>query len=333
MKRTNRTTRKYVYSFISLALFVGFGISCSPESTVPVDDGSLPYTVGDPASFTALRDDALNTHIENKIFNAEDGVQFTSNDGAEIQIFPNCLYNEGDLVNGEVELTFIDLYEKRDMATTNKPTMGLMQNGDKAPLVSGGEFFIEVRQNGDLLEMGCQYQLMVPSDNTGGIDPEMVLWNGIIDENGDLTWDEVEEEDNAQIYTEGGNYYVFAEAFGWNNIDKFFDDPRPKTTLLVDVPEGFEFENSAVYLSFDGEANVLVNLDSYDEVNDLFTEHYGQIPIGIEAHLIFMSADGNNWRYATQGVTIAENDIYTFTIEDTQTDTLENVLAAINSLP
>ncbi|PVW14213.1 hypothetical protein [Marixanthomonas spongiae] len=333
MKRTNKTIRTYGYRFMLLTLIGVFGISCSPESTVPVDDGSLPYTAGDPAVFNALRAEALTTHMEKETFNAEDGVQFTSNDGAEIQIFPNCLLKDGDVVTGQVELTFIDLYEKRDMATTNKPTMGLMQNGDKAPLVSGGEFFIEVRQDGDLLQMGCQYQLMVPGDNTGGTDPEMVLWNGLIDENGNLTWDEVEEEDNAQIYNEGGNYYVFAEAFGWTNIDRFYNDPRPKTTLLVDVPEGFDFDNSAVYLSYDGEANGLAHLDTFIAENGYFSEHYGQIPIGLEAHLIFMSADGDNWRYAIQGVTIAENEVYTFTIEDTQVDSFENVTAAINSLP
>src|SRR5690606_11720632 len=118
---------------------------------------------------------------------------FTSNDNAELNISPNCLMLDGNMVTGEVELTFIDLYYRKHMAPTNKPTMGLKPNGDKAMLVTGGEFFIEVRKDGVLLDSGCTFQLIVPGENTGGVDTEMILWKGIIDDNGDLTWDPIED--------------------------------------------------------------------------------------------------------------------------------------------
>jgi hypothetical protein len=281
----------------------------------------------------AIKDDALAKHTEQTTFNAEDGVSFTSDDGATLNISPNCLLENGSPVTGEVELTFIDLYNKEDMMSTNKPTMGRMQNGDKKALISGGELSIEVRKDGSLLHMGCTYQLIVPTENTGGPDPEMTLWKGIIDQNGDLTWDEMDEGDNQELFVEGDNYFVFGDDFGWTNIDRFYNDPRPKTTMQVKVPEGFDFENSAVYLSYDGEPNTLAQLDTYDSGSKIFSEHYGQIPIGLEVHIIFATAEGDDWRYAIQGVTIADNQVYTFTMGETQVDTYENMVAAINALP
>lgn len=333
MKNAIIKQMKLSFSTFILSGLLALTVSCSKDdaNVDPIPNNS--FVPPSAVQFNNLREIALAFHTETAVFNAEDGISFISNDGAEIKISPNCLYKDGNAVTGPVELTFIDLYKKADMAVTNKPTMGLKQNGDKAPLISGGVFFVEVRQDGDLLEMGCSYHLIVPGENTGGFDSEMVLWNGIIDENGDLTWDEVDANSNTEIFGQGDTYHVFIDTFGWTNIDRFHNDPRPKTTLRVAVPEGFDFENSTVYLSYNEEPNCLAHLSSYDTQNGYFNEQYAQIPIGLEAHLIFLSAEGDDWRYATQGVTITENEIYTFTIEDTEVDTLENVLAAMEDLP
>lgn len=333
-RKTNKLTRKNMYGLILLALFGLLITSCSKDDGDGIEP--LPDPVDNVASaleFNNLRDDALNNHIEQTTFNAEDGIIFTSNDGAAFEISPNCLTRDGDLATGPVELTFIDLYEKGDMATTNKPTMGYKENGDKAPLVTGGEFFVEIRQDGELLDLGCNFRITVPVALTGGIDPDMVLWNGIIDDDGDLTWEEVDDDIQAGVFAEGDFYRVFNGEFGWTNIDKFYGDPRPKTTLKVEVPAGFKMENSAVYLSYDGEPHMLAKLDIFKENGNYFTEHYGQIPLGIEAHLVFLTAQDDEWRYAIKGVTIAENDVYSFTLEETEVDGIDNVIAAINNLP
>ena len=56
-----------------------------------------------------------------------------------------------------------------------------------------------------------------------------------------------------------------------------------------DVPQGFNETNSAVYVSYDGEDNALALFDVYDTDEDMFTEHYGQMPIGLQLHFIFVS--------------------------------------------
>ncbi|WP_445735375.1 hypothetical protein [Mariniflexile sp.] len=289
------------------------------------------------AEFDAIREQALEDLTQTFQFNAEDGsVNFTSEKGVEIYINGGCLTKNGVAVTGAVDLEFVELFDKGNMLTTNKPTMGILPNGDKALLISGGEFFVKATQNGVALETNCGFQMQIPADLTGGADNAMILWNGIIDADGELAWVE-EKRDGANgqggVFAEGNQYYGFFQSFGWSNVDKFYSDPRPKTTILVAVPTGYDNENSSVYLSYDGEAPALARLDTYDAQTGLFSEHYGQIPIGLECHVIFATEDGGNWKYAIKAVTIVANGVITFTEGETSIATEAQLTTIINGLP
>ncbi|HLV91735.1 MAG TPA: hypothetical protein VKX34_01330 [Aequorivita sp.] len=336
MKNVLNTETKLSFNkIILLGLVALIGASCSQDDLAPTPEAV--FVAPTAAEFENLREIALAMHTETALFNAEEGITFTSNDNAELTIYPNCLSLNGDPVTGEVELTFVDIYDSKFMAPTNKPTMGLKSNGDKAMLITGGEFFIEVRKDGVLLDADCSYKLVVPGDNTGGADPEMILWNGLIDDNGDLTWDPMRQGDGGHgeghIFIEESSYFVFTHNFGWTNIDKFYNDPREKTTLKVKVPEEFNFANCAMYLTYDGEGHALAKLDRFDPETSTFSEHYGQIPIGMNVHLLFVTADGDDYRYAIQGVTITENEIYEFTLDETEIGTYDDWVTAIEALP
>src|SRR5690606_24751639 len=110
----------------------------------------------------------------------------------------SCLTKNGDAVTGAVDLEFVEIFDKATMLMTNKPTMGLLPNGDKALLISGGEFYVNATQNGLPLETTCDFQLIVPTALTGGTDNDMILWNGTIDENGNLAWKEDDRDGAAQ---------------------------------------------------------------------------------------------------------------------------------------
>jgi len=287
--------------------------------------------------FNNLKNAALEEQTQTFQFNAEDGsISLTSNKGVQIYINGSCLTLNGDPVSGQVDLEFVELFDKGSMLTTNKPTMGILPNGDKALLISGGEFFIEATQNGNALEISCDIQLGIPSDLTGEVDNDMILWDGTIDEDGDLAWEENKRDAaNGQggVFAEGNQYYAFIGDFGWSNVDRFYNDPRPKTTILVDVPEGYDNTNCSVFLSYDGEDTGLANLDTYDASSGLFSEHYGQIPIGLECHVIFVTEEANDWKYAIQAATIVENGIITITDGETSIVTQSQLETIINGLP
>lgn len=303
------------------------------------DDGDNDFgnaiDIATAQEFKNIKDIALANLTQNFAFNADDGnITLTSANGVQININGNCLTLNGNPVTGQVQLEYVELFEKGNMLTTNKPTMGTLPNGDKTLLISGGEFFIEATQNGSALDTTCGLQLIIPASLTGGADPLMSLWEGEIDAEDNLTWDEVEDATGqGGVFVEGSEYYGLLQGFGWSNVDRFYSDPRPKTLIQVQAPIGYNFTNSAVYLSYDGEDSGLAALDTYDGTLNLFSEHYGQIPIGLECHVIFVTEDNGVWRYAIKPVTIVANDIITFTMDDTTTGTEATLTALINGLP
>lgn len=283
--------------------------------------------------FSNIRQQALENQTQNFQFDGSDGnITLTSTKGVQININTNCLTLNGNPVTGTIDLEYVELFKKGNMLSTNKPTMGTLPNGDKAMLLSGGEFFLEATQNGAAIDINCNMQLVVPSSLTGGADPAMTLWNGTIDSEDNLTWNEVEDvTGQGGVFVEGGEYYAFLETFGWTNIDRFYNDPRPKTLIQAQAPDGYNYTNSAIYLSYDGEDSGLASLDTYEA--GLFSEHYGQIPIGLECHVIFATEDNGTWRYAIKAVTIEANDIITFTLGETTLATEAEFIDIINALP
>ncbi|MCM4173953.1 hypothetical protein DHD32_21005 [Arenibacter sp. TNZ] len=321
--------------------------SCSKEEKDQTFEPGLLFQAATPQEFAGLKSDALEDLIQDFQFDASGMGVFTTENGTQISINGACLTKNGNAVTGQVAVEIVELYDRGNMLLTNKTTMGRMDDGGKAIMISGGEFYINATQGGDQLVLGCNMQVIIPVDLTGGADNQMSLWKGTIGEDCDSTiacddiiWDEIRDEEGnmpgieiGKGITQGDAYYTFFQEFGWTNVDRFAGDPRPKTGLLVDVPEGFNDENSAVYISYDGEPNALAFLDKYDEDLELFTEHYGQIPIGLEAHVIFVSEDNGNWLYAIKAVTIVADGTISFDLTDTATASDTQLKTLINNLP
>lgn len=291
------------------------------------------------SEFAAVREAALEGQTQNFTATAGAGlITLTSENGVTIKINGDCLTKNGNPATGAIAIEFVELFDKGTMLITNKPTMGIMPNGDQSLLISGGEFFLKATQGGVELETTCNINLIVPASLTDGIDNEMILWNGLINDEGELAWEEEGRADTPNggkdgVFAEGNNYYVTFGNFGWTNVDKFYSDPRPRTTILADAPTGYDNTNSAIYLSYDGEGqNALAKLDTYDSNTGLFSEHYGQIPIGLACHVIFATEENGNWRYAIKAVTVAANDVYTFTLAETTVGTEAQLVAAINAI-
>ena len=320
-------------AFTSL-LIATLAIFTSCETSEDKDYDPRDY-IPNQAQFQNIRENALENNTQNFQFDGSDGnITLTSEKGVQININTNCLTLNGDPVTGTIDLEYVELFDKGSMLSTNKPTMGALPNGDKALLISGGEFLLEATQGGIALETNCNIQLVVPNDLTGGADPAMTLWEGDIDTEDNLTWDEVDDViGQGGVFVEGGEYYAFLQQFGWSNIDRFYNDPRPKTLIKAQAPIGYNYTNSAIYLSYDGEDTGLASLDTYDGTLNLFSEHYGQIPIGLECHVIFATEENGQWRYAVKPITIVADDIISFDFSDTTIVTEAQFVNIINALP
>lgn len=309
--------------------------SCSNDETTS-NEIFRPST----GEWYALRNEALNNITQNFTLTAGTGsTTFTSTNGVQITINGNCLTLNGNPVtSGQIDIKYAEVFDPGTMLVTDKTTMGKLPNGDMALIISGGEFYINATKNNQQLDITCPMQLLIPASLTGGLETGMSLWDGTIDADGNLDWDEQDAlPGQGGVFGEGqganAQYIAFLNDFGWTNVDRFYSDPRPKTTILAQVPNGYNFQNSGVYLHYDGEGSALAKLDTFNSTTNQFSEHYGQVPIGLQMHLIFVTEDNGNFRYAIKTATVAVGDVYIFTDSETTVGTQAQLTAAINALP
>lgn len=352
---------KNVFIHILTVVFLTSSISSCKK-----DDNNGPDTLAPPSSaryadLKKLADELVNIH-----FNAEEGLEHTTSKGTVITFGEHSLVDEnGDDVTGEVELTFVEIYDRGTMVATDNALMGYLEIGSipgelhAQPLVTGGQFFVEVKQGSKTLKPkpGHPYKLVVDARHTGGIDNEMTMWKLIavnmagdpipdIDitvnqccppENGRIIWNEVDGADREQTWmgadVQLSTYNVFSTEFGWTNIDRFYSDEREKTLIKVFVPNGYDHTNTDIYVAYEGEPGVLAKLDVFDTADKFFSEHYGFLPIGLKVHLIFTSESNGAIVYAIKTVTIVANGTFTFATDDLGTTTKNNLISIINALP
>jgi len=320
-----------------LVMTLSLLVSCSQDENSPTKVRATS------TEFSMLKAAAMQSKMQDFQLDANQTQVLTTESGVQFVINGNCLSNNGNPITGTIDIKVIELFKSGNMVITNKPTMGKMENGDKVLLISGGEFFINATQGGVQLQLDCPIQVLVPTSLTGQVDNEMILWKGIgVDEDCDLpiicdniVWEEIENEEVEIANGDNGETFYVADfgEFGWTNVDRFSQDSRPKTTLLVGVPNGFNNTNSSVYIYYNGEPNALGELDTYIEEQQLFSEHYGQIPIGLECHIIFASEDNGNWLYAIKPATIVDGEIITISDADLNTATANELEVLINDLP
>ena len=315
------------------------------EQNDDLEDQQKPPSPEAFARLTIRSRDALTQQFS---VDAEEFSTVKAEGGTNVYLWPNSLVDsDGNLVTGLVDVELIEVFDKGSMLVTDVPTNGLNDNGEIAQLVSGGEFYVNASQNGEDLDNDRPYMLTTPADATGGPDSAMSLFklDGADPETGAAAWVERDPEDNVdQVWVEGGadgdkgdtantQYGFLTGEFGWSNIDRWYSDPRPKTTIHVEVPNGWDDENCAVYLSYDGE-NSLARFDTYDDTTGLFSEHYGLIPIGLEVHIIFMTELDGDFSYSIQQTTIVDNHVTVFDDPSAFIETdMDGIIGAINALP
>ncbi|ELR69149.1 hypothetical protein C900_05429 [Fulvivirga imtechensis AK7] len=289
-------------------------IGCKDDDSNVIHDIKMP----DGEALQQKYSDYIEDAKQHFTATAENGVSIVGERGTQLTFYSGAFTDaEGNEVVGEVDIELIEIFDKAEMLLSKKTTQGRQEDGSIATLISGGEFFINAKQDGEqlFLKPGMGFQLVVKADpNEEGIMDMQLFVNEneeCLEADCDVVWVEVQQrlEVGDTPNGEGGTYYAFADNFGWTNIDRWYSDPRPKTTIFVDVPEGYDNTNCTVYLSYDGEPNALARFDVYDTEMEMFTEHYGLIPIGLEVHFIIVSIVDDQYHYAIQGATIGENHV------------------------
>lgn len=273
-----------------------------------------PPPAPDAAALISFNKSNLDDAEQHFIVNANATIYVVGAKGTVLYLPPNQLLDsEGNIVNGNVDVTLIEVTKKSEMLMLNIPTMGKKANGDHATLESGGEFYVSISKNGVELVLASPLYLTTPAT----YDPNMRKFVDV-DASDNVLWGMAEdsliefmEEDT--VGEGGGGYFasygILPGEWGWTNIDKFYLDPRPKTTIFAEMPEGFDNTNCEVFISYDGTPGALARFDTW--IDGRFTEHYGLIPIGLEVHFIAVGIVDGELHYAIEAATITADHVQT----------------------
>ena len=289
---------------------------------------------------SVLQDKAIANAEQRFTFTAgREQISFRSESGVRIDIDGNSLTKNGAPVSGTLTLVYVELFDYAHMITSNKTTMGIVEGSNPErpelkPLESGGEFFVNViTEKGESLD-DANFTLTVPVELTGRTDSRMIAWEGIPTDRGDVTWDKDPDgtREEIQVPVVDGNYILDFGKFGWCNIDIYKAYNGPRTTIKVVVPTQFNFSNSAAYLAVEGAQNTIAPLDTFDNALNAFSEHYGEVPVGLQGHIIFVSEQGGEWLYAIKSVTFTTNGTITINDTDIATATESSLIASLSGL-
>jgi len=247
----------------------------------------------------------------------------------------NFVYEWGGVVEGEIQIEMIEVFNKADMILLDKATSGVTEDGAAIDaLISGGEIFVRATQGGSEVNLMSPMRVEVPTTSP---DTDMIKFVEIDQRGDNLLWGVAEDpamrvEEDRKGEGEGNfvtAYDILPGEWGWTNIDKWASDPCAKTEIFVEVPGGHDPSNTEVYLSYDGEPGRLANFDTWD--GSRFSEHYGQICIGLDCHFVAVTNVGGSLEYAIQAATITSG--HTEVISSFTPISEAALIAAINALP
>ena len=310
---------KKLIQLFGIGTFVLFISSCSND------------TINEPIfspSGEALKDlfaNNLEAITQYDTFDASDNFIFTSEKGVKVMINGSCLKKQnGDPVVGEVDFSYIEIFDRGTMLATNKPTVGI-QGSEPRLLTSGGEFLVKISQDGEELITDCGYSIHAPTSITGGTDQDMGAFAGIIDANGNLSWEDITQTTEMWAgfnqATNAEAYNAFVNDFDWFNFDKFVDLGQGFTSVSFQSPAGFNNSNSYIFMATKTRPNSLAYAST-------------RMPIGAEVYYILVAEYNNGFKYAVKpAMTLTANPTVIFNISELQNGTIQQVIDAINDLP
>ena len=285
------TARILLATMLSVALFVG----CKKDD----DEAATPSVPGTPTTNAMLA--LFDQHVEDatQLFtvNAGTGGAVIGQDGVTMFFPPNAFRTlAGAVVTGPVQVELVEALTLGDMLWLNKRTLG-NDNGQLRPLVSGGQYFLNVTQGGQQLRLAENAGYVnVPAPN--GIDPNMQLFTGTVDGNGIITWDPF---GNSGLGQDSLSYNFPNDSLGWINCD-YFMDQSPITGLQAVCPEGHNDGNTLVWLVFP-DMNSLTTM--YASGTNIFaTGGSYQVPVGINVQIVALSNLGGSYSWATVTTTV-----------------------------
>lgn len=302
-------------------------------------------TNNDAAMFKSGMQDLINANQPRKlsaVISAGNGATLI---GANTRFvfYPGAFINAaGNPVTGNISIEVQEFYKKSQMILGNKLPMS-----NQGLLDSRGEVFMNATQNGQQLRIRPGYasvqfearaynQPMNIFIGTTSGDLNDVSWSlntNIAPANGfyGCSYDSINPPtyiDTAATADICDTLHTFPlDSFGWINCDYFLRSTySPLTDLTINVPSGYDDNNTKVYVVFstiNSVAGVWYN-------NGAFTLSGGyQVPVGVQATIVALGYFNGGWQSSFTPITITSNHTETINFAPT---TIADYVAQVNAL-
>lgn len=357
---------KKVYLITVSILFISFSlISCRKN------DANIPEN--NTADLQQIQQffDQNKPKYETFTLNASAGGTITLASGTKITFPPNAFTKAGNAVSGNVEVSALDILKPSEMILGNRPTV----TDDGKMLESFGEIIVRARQNGAEIQLnnnadgeGVNVALAVGAGKGRQIDG-IPIWDGdtVITQTSSgnnhenqlvtistqisvrkgIEWTQI--PGNFGFANTSTSYFNLDALGDWRNVDIFYHDPRPKTTVLGFFGEHFNAstatdytgqEPSMLYFKPRGN-NTLVKL--YNVIfnpaagKEGLLSYQNMMPIGLEGTFLAITTQNGKFYAEMRDVTIGTPDsgknyvAFTFNFSEVSETQLLNLINQMNS--
>lgn len=293
--------------------------SCNKNETIEGPNPTIePAQVSEIAQ---LQKDYIVDKTQHFFADANTAATLTGNLGTQIILSGiNFTDQNGNQLSGNVDVSLVEIYSPVDMILMNKTTVGV-NNGAQGILTSGGEFSIEVTQNGNPVKIANDIQVITAPSNS--FNSSMSLFGANEDAQGGVLWDPL----SAPLVLDTSTFsYVFDvdTDYQWVNCDYFWSFTGNQTEVILDLPAGFDNSNTMVYAAFPSE-NAASQL-SYIVGSQFGTVSSYSLPLGLNVTYVVLSSQNGQISYAVETSTVAPN----FSLMNfNQATTLDEVKVAI----
>lgn len=302
--------------------------SCKKEE----DSGYLPIT---PAAtehpLRQLFADNLAAATQHFTINVDNGPGYvTGMHGLQAAFATHAFRTaDGSIATGPIDITLVEAFKVGDMLWLNKQTLG-NDNGQAKLLVSGGQYQLTASQGGEALKLAPSMSyISVPTDAP---DPNMALFSGTIQADGNMLWNPW--PNNPIVATDtttmdsipaGGFYYNFpSDSLNWINCDYFYGGGEPLTAVQVTCPAPFDISNTLVWLIFP-DLNSIANLSS-GSGNTFSTGSGYEVPNGMNVTVVALAVVDDVYSSSFTDVVVTNGINLNITLEPTTLDQFEDAV-------
>lgn len=236
--------------------------------------------------------------------------QIVGEKGTTISFYANSFKKKDGtiLTNGSVKIVLQEMLTGPEMILAGKST-----TSDGKLLVSGGQIYIKAYLGSEELRVNqaAKPLISIPTEMTG----DMKLFVGSVKEKDSVAGDTIinwqQDTTTVRRRQDSSGVKIFNEfecdSFRFINCDYFYSDPNPKTDVKITVPTGFVDSNTQVMVFFPS-INSVARVYQFENSGNYFILNNGyQVPVGMQAKIVVISKQGNQYYFQVKTVTISAN--------------------------